>query len=112
MSTARVAGRAATRSAPRPARLRGKQESLTSHLRDDCPAGAPSGDGDVDETEFESHPVACPACGEFVDAQIVLLERGCPACDAGYGVFVPAESDPEDAEIEYPFDGPAEVRAA
>jgi len=66
----------------------------------------------INGTEFESHPVACPECGDEVDAQVVLLERRCPACDAGYRVFFPDEPDPEDAEIKYPFDGPAEVREA
>lgn len=65
----------------------------------------------INGTEFEAHPVACPECGDKVDAQVVLLERQCPACEAGYGVFFPDDSDPEGADIVYPVDGPAEVRA-
>ena len=66
----------------------------------------------INGTEFESHPVACPECGGEVDAQVVLLERECPACGVGYRAFFPGDPDPEDAEIAYPVDGPAEVREA
>jgi len=65
----------------------------------------------INGTEFESHPVACPECGEEVDAQVVLFKRECPACDVGYRAFFDEGPDPEAAGIEYPFDGPAEVRA-
>ena len=66
----------------------------------------------INGSEYESHSVDCPKCGDEVDAQVVLLERQCPACGAGYGGFFPDDPDPEDAEIAYPFDGPAEVREA
>ena len=66
----------------------------------------------INGTEYESHPVDCPECGGEVDAQVVLLDRECPSCGVDYRVFFPDEPDPEDAEIEYPFDGPAEVREA
>jgi ribosomal protein S27AE len=64
----------------------------------------------VNGTEFDSHPVACPECGDELDAQVVLLERACPECGVGYRVFFDDAPDPEAAAIEYPFDGPAEVR--
>ena len=73
--------------------------------------GAPRMTVTINGTEFEAHPVACPECGDEVDAQVVLLERHCTACGVGYGVFFPDDPDPEDAEIAYPVDGPAEVRA-
>jgi len=63
-------------------------------------------------TEFDSHPVACPECGDEVDAQVVLLKRAWPECGVGYRVFFGGEPDPEAAAIEYPVDGPAEVREA
>ena len=66
----------------------------------------------VNGTEFESHLVDCPECDDEVDAQVVLLERECPACGVGYLVFFPDDPDPEAAGIAYPFDGPAEVREA
>jgi len=66
----------------------------------------------INGTEFESHPVACPECGDEVDAQVVLLERACPACGAGYRAFFAGDPDPEAAGIAYPFDGAAEVREA
>ena len=64
----------------------------------------------INETEYESHPVDCPECGDEVDAQVVLLERQCPGCGVGYGAFFEDAPDPEDAKIAYPVDGPAEVR--
>jgi len=66
----------------------------------------------INGTEYESHPVACPKCGEQVDAQLILLEKACLGCGVAYSVFFPDDPDPEDAEIEYPVDGPAEVREA
>ena len=66
----------------------------------------------INGTEFEAHPVACPECGDDVDAQVVLLERACPACGVAYRTFFPSDPDPEAATIEYPVDGPAEVREA
>jgi len=66
----------------------------------------------INGSEFEAHPVACPECGDEVNAQVVLLKRACPECDVGYRVFFEDAPDPEAAGIEYPFDGPAEVREA
>jgi len=66
----------------------------------------------INGTEFDSHPVDCPECGDEVDAQVVLLERACPECGVGYGAFFPDDPDPADADIVYPVDGPAEVREA
>jgi len=65
---------------------------------------------EINGTEFESHAVACPECGDQVDAQVVLFKRECPECGVGYRVFFEGAPDPEAAAIEYPFDGPAEVR--
>lgn len=48
----------------------------------------------VNGTEFDSHHVDCPECGGEVDAQVVMLERGCPACGVGYRVFFDEVPDP------------------
>jgi len=66
----------------------------------------------VNGTEFEAHAVDCPKCDGEVDAQVVLLERECPACAVGYRAFFPDDPDPEATGIAYPFDGAAEVREA